>query len=141
LSQEEQNRKEDEVRARDLAVRRKIMLDAVAHRIEAMKQHEQQREDKKAYKEIERQELEEDLAMKRQLDSEEYESKRRLIANQHQMLASQGRLKNELEARAKQEEVEFVQSLIQGWKDEEERIQEELAHPHALEGGRFRGHR
>jgi hypothetical protein len=31
--------------------------------------------------------------------------------------------------------------MIQGWKDEEARIQEELAHLYTLEGGRFRGHR
>jgi hypothetical protein len=141
LAQDEQNRKEDEIRARDLAARRKLMLDAVAHRVETMRVHEQQKEERKAYKEVEREELEEELAMKRQCDQEEYEARRRVIANQHQMLASQCRVKRNIETRAKQEEVDFVQSLIQGWKDEEARIQEELAHPHALQGGRFRGHR
>jgi hypothetical protein len=140
-SQDEENRKEDEIRARDAAARKKLMMDAVAHRVDTMKLHDRQREERRAYKEVEKQELEEDLALKRQLDQEEYESKRRVIANQHQMLASQCRVKHELETRAKQEEVDFVNSMIQGWKDEEKRIQEELAHPHALEGGRFRGHR
>jgi hypothetical protein len=140
-AQDEQNRKEDEVRARDAAARRRLMLDAVAHRVETMKEHEQQREARKAYKEVEREELEEDLAMKRQLDQEEYETRKRLVENQNAMLGSQCRLRRELDARAKQEDVDFVNSLIQGWKDEEARIQQELAHPHALEGGRFRGHR
>jgi hypothetical protein len=117
------------------------MLDAVAHRVETMKLHERPRAHRKVEKEEERIELEADLAMKRQLDDEEYETKRRLIGNQYQMLATQCKLKHELEARARQEEKDSVAALLQSWKDEEERIQEELAHPHALVGGRFRGHR
>jgi hypothetical protein len=140
-AEDEMNRKEDEARARDLAKRKNLMLDAVAHRVATMQLHQEQRQQRQLDKEVERQELEADLARKRQLDLEEYETKRRLIANQDHMLASQCRLKNQLEKERKEEETESVSKLLQSWKDEEARIQEELAHPHALVGGRFRGHR
>jgi hypothetical protein len=140
-AQDEVNAKEDERRARDMAARRRLMLDAVSDRVQTMKIHEMQKEQRKEQKEVERQELEEDLALKRQLDEEERETRRRLVANQSQMLASQCRLKNELQNRAKQEDRDSVNALIQGWRDEEDRIRDELAHPHALVGGRFRGHR
>jgi hypothetical protein len=140
-AEEEANRKEDDVLARDLAARRKLMLDAVAHRVATIQLHQEQRQQRLLDKEVERQELEADLAKKRQLDQEEYETKRRLIANQDQMLASQCRLKNQLERERKEEETESVAKLLQSWQDEEAKIREELAHPHALVGGRFRGHR
>jgi hypothetical protein len=140
-AQDEVNQKEDDMRTADAARRRSLMLDAVGHRVQTMRLHDEQREDKKRQKEIERQELEADLALKRQLDQEEYETRRSRISNQYNMLASQCALKSELQQKAKQEERESAQALIQSWKDEETRIQEELAHPHALVGGKFRGHR
>jgi hypothetical protein len=140
-AEDEMNRKEDDARARDLAKRRNLMLDAVAHRVATIQMHQEQRQQRVLEKEVERQELEEDLAMKRQLDQEEYETKRRLIANQDQMLASQCRLKNQLERERKEDEKESVNKLLQSWKDEDAKIEKELAHPHALVGGRFRGHR
>jgi hypothetical protein len=140
-AQDEANRKEDEWRAADAAKRRSLMLDAVSHRVQTMKLHDEQREHKKVEKEEERQELEAELALKRQLDQEELETRRRAVTNQYNMLASQCALKHELDTKARQEEKDSVTALIQSWKDEETRIQEELAHPHALVGGRFRGHR
>jgi hypothetical protein len=140
-AQNECNRKEDEARARDAAARRKLMMDSVAHRVATIRLHDEQRQHRALDREKEKQELEDDLQVKRQLDEEERETRRRLVDNQSQMLASQCALKHELEDKARQEERESVRQLIQGWNDEETRIQEELAHPHALVGGRFRGHR
>ncbi|OHT06385.1 hypothetical protein TRFO_05582 [Tritrichomonas foetus] len=140
-AQEEANRKEDELREKDYQARRALMLDAVADRVKTIKLHEQQKENRKLDKEKERVELEADLAMKRQLDQEEYEQRRRLIQNQYQMLATQTTQKRELEAKARQEEKESVAALVKSWADEEARIQDELAHPHFVVGGRFRGHR
>lgn len=141
-AQEEAQRKEDDIREKDRIARRQLMLDAVQDRIKTIKLHEQQHEHKKVEKEQEREELEADLAMKRQLDQEEYETRRRLIQNQYNMLDSQTALKHKLEAQRRQEEKESVQQLIQSWDEEEKKIQEELAHPeHCFVGGRFRGHR
>jgi hypothetical protein len=140
-AQDEENAKEEERRVKDSEARKKMMLDAVSHRLETMKFHAQQAEERRAQKELERIQMEDELAMKRQLDQEEYEAKRRSVANQYQMLASQCRLKHEIQERNKQEENESVQAMIQNWRDEEAKIQKELAHPHALVGGKFRGHR
>jgi hypothetical protein len=140
-AEDKMNKKDDDARARDFAKRRNLTLDAVAHRVATIQLHQEQRQQRQLEKEVERQELEADLARKRQFDQEEIETKRRLITNQDQMLASQCRLKNQLEKERKEEERESVNKLLQSWKDEEARIQKELAHPHALVGGRFRGHR
>ena len=138
-AQDEANRKEDEIREKDYQQRRALMLDAVADRVKTIRLHEQQKENRKYEVEKERQELEEDLALKRQYDQEEYEKRRMLIQNQYQMLASQNKQKRELEAKAKQEERDSVAAMVKSWEDEENRIQEELAHPHFMVGGRFRG--
>ncbi|KAK8853834.1 Cilia- and flagella-associated protein 53 [Tritrichomonas musculus] len=138
-AQDEANRKEDEIREKDYQQRRALMLDAVADRVKTIKLHEQQKENRKYEIEKERQELEEDLALKRQYDQEEYEKRRMLIQNQYQMLATQSRQRQELEEKAKQEERDSVAALVKSWEDEENRIQEELAHPHFMVGGRFRG--
>ena len=141
-AQDEMNRREDEMREKDYQARRKLLMDAVADRVQTIKLHEQQRENRKYEKELERIELEKDIAMKKQLDQEEYEQRRRAIDNQYQMLASQTRLKREREAKERQDEKDSVAAMIKGWQDEERRIQEELAKPNTfLVGGRFRGHR
>ena len=141
-TQDEVNRRDDERRAADLAARRKLMLDAVADRVRTIKLHEQQREGRKAEKEIERQEMEEQMRIKRQLDQEEYEARRRLIDNQYQMLAQQTLQRQRLNEQRKKEENDSVKAMLQGWQDEERRIQETLANPeNFLTRGRFRGHR
>ena len=141
-TQDEVNRREDERRAADLAARRKLMLDAVADRVKTIKLHEQQRENRKAEKEIERQEMEEQMRIKRQLDQEEYESRRRVIDNQYQMLAQQTAYRQRLNEQRRKEENDSVAAMLQGWRDEERRIQETLANPeNFMSGGRFRGHR
>lgn len=138
-AQDEANRKEDEMREKDYQARRALMLDAVADRVKTMKLHQQQKEDRKYDIAKEREELEEDIRLKKQYDQEEYEQRKMRIQNQYEMLARQNTLKRQLEAKARQEEKDSVAALVKSWEDEEARIQEELAHPHFMTGGRFRG--
>ena len=86
--------------------------------------------------------MEEQMRFKRQLDLEEYEARRRLIDNQYQMLAQQTQYRQRLNEQRRKEENDSVAAMLQGWKDEERRIQETLANPsNFMSGGRFRGHR
>ena len=138
---EEVNRKEDQLRAQDAEKRRKLMLESVEDRKKTMALHLEQRRQRQLEKIQEGKQLDEDIAMKKQLDLEEMEAKRRLIRNQYAMLESQSKLKKEYERQRKQEEQDAVNATIAGWKAEETKIQEELANPHFVAGGRFRGHR
>jgi hypothetical protein len=133
--------REDERLARDAAARRGLMLDAVADRVQTIRMHEEQRAAQLDEKRRDAEALAAEAEEMRQRNREEIETKRRRIANQYEMLASQCRLTQQIEEKRKQEEKEAVARRIQGWRDEEERIQRELAHPQALAGGRFRGHR
>ena len=118
-----------------------MMMDAVADRVETIRLHGEQRVGQLEEKRKEGQALAAEAENRKQLDREELETRRRRIANQYQMLASQCQLRQQIEDRQKQEERQAVDGLIQGWRDEEEKIHKQLAHPQALAGGRFRGHR
>jgi hypothetical protein len=138
---DEAGQREDDRRARVASARRNLMMDAVADRVATIRLHEEQRAAQREEKRRESEALAADAENKKQLDREELEARRRRIANQYQMLASQCQLRQQIEDRLKQEETQAVTTIIQGWRDEEEKIQQELAHPQALAGGRFRGHR
>ncbi|KAH0785743.1 cilia- and flagella-associated protein [Histomonas meleagridis] len=140
-AQEEANRKEDEMRRIDAQKRRQLMLDAVNDRVRTIKLHELQKEELKKDKIKEKEQLEKELEEKRILDQEELETRRRMIRNQNQMLQQQTALRNEAKRREKQKEKEEQMQMIKNWKDEEEKIQRELANPHYIMGGRFRGYR
>jgi hypothetical protein len=121
--------------------RRRRMIDAVRHRAETIRQHQADREGRRGEKEEERREMERDRQAKRMADEEEWEARRMATENQGRSLGAQCREKQERHAREKWEEDEFARATIQGWRDEEERIQQELMHPLALTGARFRGYR
>lgn len=141
--QEEVERKEDEARAKDLAARRALLMDAVKSRVEMMHEHDLQKEEMKRQKELEAKELEADLAAKRQAEQEQRDQKQLLIHNQYAMLARQTQEREEQERKRKQEERDSVNAMIAGWQAEEEHIQQELKNPTLFlsPNGRFRGFR
>ena len=57
------------------------------------------------------------------------------------MLQRQSNLKAQLEKKQRNEEKKAVNEMIEGWKNEELKIQNELKNPHLFVGTRFRGNR
>ena len=138
-AQQEANDKEDAMRRKDAEMRRNLMLDAVADRVKTIKLHEQQKIDQRNEKLAETKRLEEEIAFQKQIDREEAEFRQLRIKNQYEMLQAQSKLKAENEAREKRENQEAVRKMVEGWAEEEKRIQKELENPRLFVGNRFRG--
>jgi len=140
-AQEEANDTEEAKRIKDAEARRKLMLESVDDRISTIKLHEIQKLDRKGEKLNEGLKLEEDIKMEKQRDIDEREERRLRIENQYQMLQRQSALKAQLEQKQRNEEKRAVNEMIDGWKREEDKIQDELKNPHLFVGNRFRGFR
>lgn len=140
-TQQEYNDREDAMRMRDAERRRKMMLDAVADRVNTIKLHQQQKEQRKLDKLEEKRKLEEDLEEERLISAEQAEQRRMRIENQYKMLQSQTKMKHEREAKERKEQQDAIDEMVRGWDEEERRIQEEIKNPHYFTGGRFRGYR
>ena len=89
----------------------------------------------------EREDMEKRAAFKLQLDREEVEERRLKMQTQARMLERQMELKRRLELREQLQAKKEAEAIIQGYKDEERKIQEELIHPKYGNqiGTRFRG--
>jgi hypothetical protein len=118
-----------------------MTIDARNHIASTIQWHQQMREERAEQKRREAAELEEQLQRQRELEREEYDAKRRSLRSQFQMLSSQVALRGQIQEREKREERMTLANMRQMWMDEEARIREELAHPQALIGPGFRGHR
>jgi hypothetical protein len=132
MEQDERGRRENQRREREMMGRRRMMLEP-----ETIRQQQADREGKRSEKEEERR----DREAKRMADEEEWKARRTATENQGRTLGTQCRAKQKGHAREKWEKDEFTRATIQGWRDEEEPIQQELMDPRALTRRRFRGYR
>ena len=139
--QDEVNQKEDEnIRIREEKSKR-LMLDTYAYQKTQMAQKEYIKKQEEQQKIREREDMEKRAAFKLQLDREEVEERRLKMQTQARMLERQMELKRRLELREQLQAKKEAEAIIQGYKDEERKIQEELIHPKYGNqiGTRFRG--
>lgn len=140
--QNEKNHQQDEIWRKDAEKRHRLLMDAKRGQEEQMRyRDESARERRTRTLAQERMEIDAEIEHKRQLDKEERDERLLKQANQAHMLEEQIAMRRAREYNERAEERNSVKALLQGWRDEEERIQEALAHPENFVGRRFRGHR